>query len=253
VAVEHQTPPSLENLIEAEALGFEILHPGGLQLTAELAELCHIDRSGLVLDVASGTGESACYLAQNFGCSIVGLDASDYMVERAKAKAAVIGLDVQFLRGDGENLPFADDTFDAVISECTTCILDKEVAIRAMTRVARPGGYIGIHDLCWKKDTPQHLKQRLAEIEGEDPETLDGWKDLFERAGLVDVVAEDRSQLIPDWTKGIKRQLGISGQLRIFAKVIKRWGLHGYRTISESERIFRDAHTGYGMIVGRKP
>lgn len=60
--------------------------------------------------------------------------------------------------------------FDAVISESTTCILDNDRAIREMGRVVKPGGYVGIHDLCWKEGPSEYLKRRLAELEGERPE-----------------------------------------------------------------------------------
>ena len=159
-----QKRPSLENLVESEDLGFEILHPGGLEITRELATLCHIEKDSKILDVAAGTGESACYLQENFGSQVIGIDASDHMVERARNKRAERALSVEFQRGDAHSLPFEDNTFDAVISECTTCILDKDRAIREMVRVARPGGYVGIHDLCWKEGTSEHLKQRLAEL-----------------------------------------------------------------------------------------
>jgi len=59
--------PSLENLLISEEIGLEILHPGGLEITRDLAQLCHIGRVN-VLDVASGTGESAFFLAKNFNC-----------------------------------------------------------------------------------------------------------------------------------------------------------------------------------------
>ena len=48
--------PSLETLIEDLDLGLEVLHPGGLEITRELAQLCRIGRGARVLDVASGTG-----------------------------------------------------------------------------------------------------------------------------------------------------------------------------------------------------
>ena len=117
--------PSLENLIESEDVGLEILHPGGLEITRELAQLCHIGKDTKVLDVASGTGESAFYLVQNFGCSIIGIDSSDDMIERAKRKAMDKGVIIEFKNGDAHDLPFIDNTFDAVISECTTCLLNK--------------------------------------------------------------------------------------------------------------------------------
>ncbi len=250
-----EKPPqaSLEELLETGLLKAEILHPGGLEITKELAELCRIGSGRRVLDVASGSGEAACFIAENFQAAVVGVDGSEFMVERAREKARQRKLTVEFQQSDAHNLGFDDNTFDAVISECTTCILDKLRAIREMVRVTKPGGYVGIHDLCWKSSTSDQLKQRLAELEGERPETLEGWKNLFQEAGLANVVAVDKSPLIASWTKHVKKQLGISGQLRLFLKVIRRWGFRGLLRVRESESIFGSASMGYGIIVGKKP
>lgn len=245
--------PSLEHLVESEDLGLEILHPGGLEITRELAELCQVGPGTRLLDVASGTGESACYVAESFGCHVVGVDASDAMIERATKKAAARNLNIVFKRGDAHRLPFEANTFDVVISECTACLLEKETALREMVRVAKPGGYVGIHDICWRETAPESLKRRLDEIEGENPETLAGWKRLFQQSGLIELLAVDRSDLIPGWTKGIKKQLGFAGQVNIFLKVLRNWGLKGLRNVWRSQQIFQSPHTGYGIIVGRKP
>lgn len=245
--------PSLEALVEAGELDIEVLHPGGLNITEELANLCGIEKSKHVLDVASGTGESACFLAERFGCKVVGVDASEVMVKRARRKARGRGLDIEFRIGDAHNLPFADDRFDAVISECTLSLLDKERAIREMVRVARRGGYVGIHDVCWKRNAPEKLKIKLEEIEGEKPETLEGWKKLFESSGLVEVVSLDRSYLLSKWVKDVKRKLGLLGQIKIFMKVFRRFGLKGCLCVMESERIFQSGYLGYAIIAGKKP
>jgi len=244
---------SLETLIESEDVGLEILHPGGLEITRELAKLCHIGKDTKVLDVASGTGESAFYLVQNFGCSVIGIDISDYMIERAKRKAIEKGLIIEFKKGDAHNLPFIDNIFDAVISECTTCLLNKEMTIGEMVRVAKTGGYVGIHDVCWNEGTPMHLKHRLDELEGERPETLLGWKNIFEKAGLKDIITVDKSFLIAEWRKDIVKKIGFTVKLKIFLKIIKKWGLNGLRIMMESNRVFQSQYTGYGIIVGRKP
>jgi SAM-dependent methyltransferase len=250
---KNDTRPSLEALIESEDLGLEILHPGGLEITKELADLCHIDRGTIVLDVASGTGESACYLVQNLSCQVTGVDISDQLIKRAIRKAIERGLIIEFKRGNAHNLSFDDNTFDAVISECTTSLLDKEQAIREMVRVAKPGGYVGIHDIYWKEGTPERLKQRLEEIEDERPETLEGWKKLFMNAGLGDVITVDKSYLIPDWEKDIRKEIGVLAQLKIFLRTIKKWGFSGFRNILESMKIFQSQYMGYSIIVGRKP
>jgi arsenite methyltransferase len=248
-----QRKPSLEVLVESEDFGLDILHPGGMDITQELAWLCRVGKGVSVLDVASGTGESACYLAESLGAHVVGIDISDHMIESARRNAGQRGLKIEFKKGDAHELPFDDNTFDTVISECTTSLLDKEIAIHEMARVVKQNGYVGIHDICWKQDTPERMKKRLAEIEGEKPETLAGWKALFEKAGIGDVKTIDRSMLIPPWMKGIRKKLGYSGQLKIFLKIVRKWGIRGLMNVLESERIFRSKYIGYGIIVGRKP
>ncbi len=245
--------PSLENLIETLDLGGEVLHPGGLDITRELAALCHIESTSRVLDVASGPGEPLCFLAETFHCKGVGVDSSETMVRRAQKKAEERHLPVIFQQGDAHHLPFDADTFDLAISECTICLLDKETALKEMVRVVKLGSYVGFHDLFWKETAPEPLKRRLAEIEEEYPETMEGWKRLAQRGGLVDVVAVDKASLIPQWTKEFKKRLGMLGQLSAIWQVAKRWGIRGLLTIMESERIFRSEHMGYCLIAGRKP
>jgi len=244
--------PSLENLVEGLDLGEEVLHPGGLNTSRELADLCCIRGTSRVLDVASGTGESLCFLAETFRCQAVGLDLSESMVKRAQRKAQERQLAVEFQEGDAHRLPFDSGMFDVVISECTICLLRKETAIKEMVRVVKPGGYVGFHDLCWKQTAPARLKRRLAEIEHQHPETVEGWKHLAEGAGLIDVVAVDRSELIPNWTKEFKKRLGMLKRLSATWHILKRWGIRGLLMIRESESIFRSEHMAYCVIAGRK-
>ena len=245
--------PSLESLVESEDLGFEILHPGGLEITRELARLCGIQKGTYVLDVASGTGETACFLAQSLGARVVGIDSSAHMLQKAQDKARLRGLPVEFRRADAHELPFEDATFDAVISECTMCLLDKEHAIAEMLRVVKPGGRVGFHDICWKAHTPEKMKMRLAEIEGERPETLEGWKALCESIGLRDVRTMDRSALLSPWMHETTARLSLPRILGIIRSVIGHWGVRGLLDVWDSEHIFQSRHTGYGIVVAVRP
>src|SRR5437763_683766 len=95
-------------------------HPGGLRLTRRLAEKLGLRPGCRVLDVASGKGESAIFLAQTFGCEVIGIDFGRENVMQAAARAhesAVGGL-VSFRQGDAEKIDFPDAGFDAVICEC---------------------------------------------------------------------------------------------------------------------------------------
>ena len=244
--------PSLEALVESGLLHLESLHPGGLELPRELAVLCKIGAGSRVLDVAAGTGETACFLTQQFGAQVVAIDSSAEMIRRGEAKARANGLTIDFQQADAAHLPFADAVFDVAICECTLCLLDKEQVIQEMIRVVRPGGYVGMHDLCWRENAPEKLKCTLAEIEGERPETLDGWRQLLAAAGLVEIHAADKSELIADWLQGSARQLGLRGHAVLAWKILRRWGVGGLWTILRSERVFSSKQLGYGILVGTK-
>ena len=201
----YDTHPSLENLIESENIGIESLHPGALETTKELADLCKVTENSLLLDVASGTGEGTCFLVEEFKCHAVGIDISQVMIKRAKEKAQKKNLNIDFKIGDAHYLPFENNSFDVVIAECVVCALNKEMAIAEMIRVLIPGGFIGIHDICWKEDTPNDLKVRLKAIENESPETLVGWKKLFSDNGLENCSVTDKSHLMSVWMESNKK------------------------------------------------
>ena len=197
--------PSLENLIESKNIGIESLHPGGLETTKELANLCKVTENSLLLDVASGTGEGTCFLVEEFKCHAVGIDISQVMIKRAKEKAQKKNPNIDFKIGDAHYLPFENNSFDVVIAECVVCALNKEMEIAEMIRVLIPGGFIGIHDICWKEDTPNDLKVRLKAIENESPETLVGWKKLFSDNGLENCSVTDKSHLMSVWMESNKK------------------------------------------------
>ena len=244
--------PSLEALVETGILALESLHPGGLETTGELANLCNVRQGALVLDVASGTGETACFLAETFGARVFGVDRSDEMTRRATEKASARGLSVTFRTADAANLPFKDSEFDAAICECTLCFLDKPRVLSEMARVVRRGGCVGMHDLCWKEEPSDRVNRTLAEIEGEKPETLEGWRSLFESAGLVQITAVDKSKVMSRWFKESRKQLGRKGVLILYLKIIRRWGLRGVWRVLRSQRVFSSKFLGYALVVGTK-
>ena len=244
--------PSLEGLVETGMLTLESLHPGGLETTKELANLCNIQRGAAVLDVASGTGETACFLAETYGARVFGVDRSDKMIRQAQAKSNTRGLEVKFKKADAHNLPFNDSEFDVAICECTLCLLDKPRVLGEMARVVRQGGYVGMHDLYWKEGASYEAKHTLAEIEGEKPETLEGWRQLFEKAGLVQITTVNKLEAMSRWMKESRKQLGLTGGLMLALKIIHRWGLRGAWRVLRSERVFSSNLLGYALVVGMK-
>ena len=120
-----------------------------------------------VLDIASGTGSSALFLAERFGCEVLGIDYSARSVTQANAEAAGrgMGAHVRFEQGDAEHLHLEDTTFDAVICECAFCTFpDKPAAAREFARVLAPGGGVGLSDLTRGPVLPEDLNGLLAWI-----------------------------------------------------------------------------------------
>lgn len=97
--------------------------------------------SGMVLEIAVGTGRNLRYYPR--ACKITAVDASEAMLEVARKKAARQGLTIPFLVMDAEALAFPDPCFDTVVSSLSLCTFpDPVAALREMARVCRPNGRI---------------------------------------------------------------------------------------------------------------
>jgi ubiquinone/menaquinone biosynthesis C-methylase UbiE len=97
-----------------------------------------------VLDVACGAGNAATAAARRFG-EVVGVDYVPKLLERGRERAAVDGLEVEFVEGDAQALPFDDASFDVVLSTFGAMFApDQRKTARELLRVCRPGGRIGM-------------------------------------------------------------------------------------------------------------
>jgi ubiquinone/menaquinone biosynthesis C-methylase UbiE len=97
-----------------------------------------------VLDVACGTGNAAIPAALAGG-RVVGLDLTPELFVAARERAASAGVEVQWLEGDAEALPFEDESFDVVLSTFGCMFApQQEIVARELARVLRPGGRLGL-------------------------------------------------------------------------------------------------------------
>ena len=94
---------------------------------------------GAVLEVGAGTGANLPFYAQ--ASSVVAIEPDRHMLRRARKKAARAPVPVELVRASGEDLPFADASFDTVVATWVLCTTPHpERAAREMRRVLRPGG-----------------------------------------------------------------------------------------------------------------
>ena len=97
-----------------------------------------------ILDVACGSGTAGLVAARRY-CEVVGIDLVEALVDRARARAAADDLDAEFRVADAQALPFADASFDVVLSVYGVQFApDQPRAASEMLRVCRPGGRIGL-------------------------------------------------------------------------------------------------------------
>lgn len=235
--------------------GVEILHPGGIEKTLEMADDCKINKDSKVLDIGSGKGNTAICLAEKYGCNIIGVDMSRDMVNYASrtAEEKKLSQKISFLNHDAQDLPIDDNTFDVVFAECSTVLMNKEKAFKEFIRVAKPGGYIGDLEMTWKKDPDKKTVERACDLwDGFSTKTFDGWREFYAQMGLTDIKINDFSDSLNNMEKLYIKWLGIKGIVKMSRILLVNKSLR--KGMLEYNKFFKDAkdYIGYGYFVGRK-
>jgi len=120
-----------------------------------------------VLDLGSGAGND-CFVARAIvgeTGKVTGIDFTDAMLEKAQKNVAKLGFsNVEFIKGDIEKMPLADNQFDVIVSNCVLNLVpDKTRAFSEIMRVLKPGGHFCVSDVVTKGELPQKL-QKDAEM-----------------------------------------------------------------------------------------
>lgn len=111
----------------------------------ELCEAVNILPGDRVLDVACGSGNTTLAAARRTWGNTVGLDYVPELLERGRERAEAERLEIEWVEGDAEDLPFEDASFDAVLSTFGSMFApNQERAAAELLRVCRPGGRIGM-------------------------------------------------------------------------------------------------------------
>jgi len=110
----------------------------------ELCETLDLRAGQRVLDVAAGNGNISLAAARRW-CKVVSTDYVPALLERGRERAAAERLDIEFKQADAEALPFADASFDIVVSTFGVMFTpDQDRAAAELIRVCKPGGKIGL-------------------------------------------------------------------------------------------------------------
>ena len=149
-----------------------------------------------VLDLGSGGGIDVLLSAQRVGPTgkAYGLDMTDEMLALARENRRKSGLqNVEFLRGEIENIPLPSETVDVVISNCVINLsADKPRVIREAHRVLNPGGRFAVSDVVLRGDLPEAVQRSMGLWTGCVSGALrdDEYRRLLLAAGFTDVSIE---------------------------------------------------------------
>lgn len=161
--------------------------------------LAEIGKGEIVVDLGSGAGFDAFIVARNVGPhgKVIGIDLSDDMLDLAKKNAKKGDYkNVEFIKGDIEELPLDDGMADHVISNCVINLsLNKDKVYTEAYRVLKDGGKLSISDIVLERELPDFVKDSLAGhiacVSG--AEKLENYLQYVKNAGFVNVTIESKS------------------------------------------------------------
>jgi ubiquinone/menaquinone biosynthesis C-methylase UbiE len=226
-----------------------------------MLQLLQIRAGHRLLDVGCGVGDDVRDMARHVGETgkAVGLDNSHMMVAEARRRSEGLGLPVEFVVGDAENLDFPSESFDGCSSERTFMYLDARRALEEMMRVTKPGGSLVVfaldHDAISIDSSRRELTRKIIQFHSDSHRNgLIGRQllHLFREQGLTDVTLKPQS-LVCSFSifKHLYSRLLISAEEA--GVITKTEGEEWFDEMAEAERrgVFLFVEPGF-IVGGRK-
>jgi SAM-dependent methyltransferase len=157
LAALRQAGKDLDRLTIDDLAPIDEFHSRRRRATEELAALLAPAATDRVIDIGSGLGGPARYLARTFGCRVSGIDLTEDFVAAATGLTALVGLSAQvdFRVGSGLALPFPDASFDLAWTQNVAMnIADRTAWYQEIRRVLKPGGRLALQDVALASGAP---------------------------------------------------------------------------------------------------
>ena len=169
---------------------------GGIGGTRNLLERLDLQTNDdfRVLEIGCATGYTSCFIGEEYGCNVTGIDVSEILIEKAQERANRKRLrNVEFQLADAMNLPFSDNSFDVVFGVAITALVpDKKRALSEYFRVVKPGGILGTLDLFASNSAPIELINQINDVMSQilggniSIKSIEAWRNLYDDIPLVE-------------------------------------------------------------------
>ena len=163
-------------------------HPGGILLTQDILSKEKINGQSVILDAGCGTGQTAAYLYQQYRASVIGLEINPIMVEKAKDRFEKLQFPISLIKGSIEEIPFADHTFDFILSESVLAFVNKPKALKEFYRVLKKGGRLIANEMTINRPINQLEAAEIMNFYSVDSLLLEeDWRLLLQEAGFHNI------------------------------------------------------------------
>ncbi|MFH0302796.1 class I SAM-dependent methyltransferase [Bradyrhizobium sp. 31Argb] len=194
--------PEKQRLMPQQLAALDQFHTRGLAATAELARLAGIAAEMSVLDVGSGVGGPARFLAATYGCRVTGVDLSDPFVDAARylTERTGQGERVSFETASALDLPFDEGHFDVVLLQHVAMnISDRARLYREIRRVLKAGGRFAIYDVVLNDGEPHYPVPWARTPATSFLLTAAATREAIEPAGFRNVAWRDDTEAAKAW------------------------------------------------------
>ncbi len=237
----------------AKYVDLTVIHPGGLKTTRQLADSLNITKTSKVIDIACGKGTTALYLAENYGCDVVGIDISAELIQEAQKLAQKKKLEkkVTFQVGNAMRLPFPDNSFDVAISQAMLVLVaDKIQTIKEANRVIKRGGKAGWLELSWKKKIDDDFLIKISTVLCSYCMTYvssyNGWEKLYTDAGISNLTIE-KGENVRDNFMARLRDEGLSNTIKILFNTMRNAEISARS--KKTNQFFKDYDEYFGLGI----
>jgi sarcosine/dimethylglycine N-methyltransferase len=223
-------------------------HYGGTAAVDRLMAEAGVTATDHVLDICSGMGGPARYLAWKTGCQVTGIDLTASRVEGSTALTEAAGLadKVQFRQGNALALPFADASFTLAISqEAFAHIPDKPTLVAGIARVLQPGGRLVFSDILSRERLGEHDTRRLFDgMRFSEIATEADYRGWLQASGMRTVNVTDLSE---EWTRILVERHAMYRSLR--EQTVARLGLEHFERYDQAYEHFVGLYRA-GVLAG---